>query len=219
MKKSLLALTLLALPALTLSAAASAAEGLSYNYLEGGYVASNLQDSPDADGWGIAGSAAIAPNFHLFGNYSTQELEVADIDIDNWRLGVGYNHELGARTDLLARVAYERFETDFQDFNGYSVEVGVRGALTPQVRRLCAGRLRRRQRLRRRFLRPRRRASEVQPELGPERRRQVRRQRHAVLRRPALHLLSVGFQATLSDDTAVPATRPSLPASHPLSPA
>ena len=132
MKKSLLALTLLALPALTLSAAASAAEGLSYNYLEGGYVASNLQDSPDADGWGVAGSAAIAPSFHLFGNYSTQELDNTDFDIENWRLGAGYNHELGARTDLLARVAYERYETDVRDFDGYSVEVGVRGALTPR---------------------------------------------------------------------------------------
>ena len=45
MKKSLLALTLLA----ALPFAASAAEGVSYNYVEGGYVASNLSDGlPDA---------------------------------------------------------------------------------------------------------------------------------------------------------------------------
>src|SRR5688500_16224051 len=60
MKKSLLALSLLS--ALTLSAAASAAEGVSYNYVEGGYTATNLKDAPDSDGWGLNGSVAIAPN-------------------------------------------------------------------------------------------------------------------------------------------------------------
>ena len=58
MKKSLLALTLLAAAPF----AASAAEGVSYNYVEGGYTATNLSDGlPDADGWGVKGSVAIAP--------------------------------------------------------------------------------------------------------------------------------------------------------------
>ena len=56
MKKSLLALTLLAAAPF----AASAAEGVSYNYVEGGYVASKIS-GPDADGWAIGGSGAIAP--------------------------------------------------------------------------------------------------------------------------------------------------------------
>lgn len=131
MKKSLLALALIAAPVLFATATASAAEGVSYNYLEGGYVTSNLQDSPDADGWAVGGSAAIAPNFHLFANFNSQEVDEADFDIDNWRLGVGYNHAISARSDLVTRVAYERYETRFQDFDGYSVEVGMRGALTP----------------------------------------------------------------------------------------
>lgn len=133
MKKSLLALSLLALPALLLSTNVSAAEGVSYDYLEAGYVASNLRNSPDTDGWGVGGSAAIAPNFQLFGSYSAQQVDGTDFDIDNWRLGVGYNHQISARTDLVTRVAYERYETSVQDFNGYSVEVGVRGALTPML--------------------------------------------------------------------------------------
>jgi len=133
MKKSLLALSLLAaLPVLGLSAAASAAEGVSYNYVEGGYIASKIS-GPDADGWAIGGSAAIAPNFHVFGNYSSQTVDNTNFDIDNWRLGVGYNHEISARMDLLTRVAYERYETSVQDFDGYSVEVGVRGAMTPML--------------------------------------------------------------------------------------
>ena len=53
MKKSLLALTLLA----ALPFAASAADGVSYNYVEGGYIAN---DALDSDGWAINGSGAIA---------------------------------------------------------------------------------------------------------------------------------------------------------------
>ena len=125
MKKSLLALTLLAAAPF----AASAAEGVSYNYVEGGYAASKIS-GPDADGWAIGGSGAIAPNFHVFGNYNSQKIDNTSFNIDNWRLGVGYNHEIGPKTDLLTRVAWERYETDIQNFNGYSVEAGVRSVLT-----------------------------------------------------------------------------------------
>ena len=72
MKKSLLALTLLA----ALPFAASAADGVSYNYVEAGYLATDLDNSStDADGWAINGSAAIAPNFHLFGGYAGQKTD------------------------------------------------------------------------------------------------------------------------------------------------
>ena len=127
-KKSLLALTLLA----ALPFAASAAEGLSYNYVEGGYVATN-SDLADADGWGLNGSGAISDNFHIFGGYTAQETEDFDVGIDQWRVGLGYNHPIASNTDLLARVAYENYEVDgFNvDVDGYSAEVGVRSALTP----------------------------------------------------------------------------------------
>lgn len=134
MKKSLLALSLIA----ALPFAASAADGISYNYVEGGYVATDT-DGLDADGWGIAGSGAIAPNFHVFGGYSGQKTDsfnigptrFSGVNIDQMRLGVGYNHEISPNLDLLTRVAYERFEDEFDNsLNGYSVEVGVRGAMT-----------------------------------------------------------------------------------------
>jgi Ax21 family sulfation-dependent quorum factor len=125
MKRSLLALTLLA----ALPFAASAAEGVSYNYLEGGYSATNT-DAGDADGFGVNGSVAIHPNFHVFGNYSNQEIEDTSIDFDQWRVGVGYNHTLSPAMDLVTRVAYEKFDAGSGlDFDGYSAEVGLRGAL------------------------------------------------------------------------------------------
>lgn len=127
-KHSLIALSLLA----ALPFAASAAEGVSYNYVEGGYAASDLGDGlPDADGFGVRGSVAFHPNFHVFGDYANQEFDDTNVDIDQWRLGVGYNHALTTNTDLLTRVAYEKFDLGSGvDGDDASVEVGARSALT-----------------------------------------------------------------------------------------
>ena len=137
MKKSLLALTLLA----ALPFAATAAEGVSWNYAEAGYAATN--SDADADGWALGGSVAIAPNFHLFGNYASQEIDNTSFDFDQLRLGVGYNREISPKADLVTRVAYEKFQGDDftvggvrfpgDDLDGYSAEVGVRAGLTPFV--------------------------------------------------------------------------------------
>ena len=134
MKRSLIALTLLA----ALPFAASAADGVSYTYVEGGYTATDT-DAGDADGWAIKGSGAIAPNFHLFGEYDKQEIDDTNFDVDHFRVGVGYNHGLTANTDLLTRVAYENYDAG-RDFAGrklkadvYSVEAGVRSSLTPNI--------------------------------------------------------------------------------------
>lgn len=141
MKKSLLALSLIA--AFAVSATASAAEGLSYNYVEGGYTATNLKDAPDSDGWGLNGSVAIAPNFHVFGGYNNQDLKDVDYGYDQWRVGIGYNHEVSQKVDLVTRVAYEKFKGDSfsvgevrfpgESLDGYSAEVGVRAAIIPHL--------------------------------------------------------------------------------------
>lgn len=151
MKRSLLALGLLA--ALPFAAAAQESSGLNYNYVEGGYVATNLDNDNgdiDADGFGGNASVALSDNFHLFGGYATQDTDTFDLfeggqrvntDIDQWRVGLGYNLPIASSTDLVARAAYEKFEVDdvtvdgqTYDINdgddGYSAEVGVRTAFT-----------------------------------------------------------------------------------------
>lgn len=143
MKRALLALTLAA----ALPFTASAAEGISYNYVEAGYAKTDAKSSfNDADGWAIAGSYAFLPNFHVFGGYSKQETDSFKVDgipglsysydLDNWNLGVGYNHELSKRVDLVTRIAYQESKADFgygasEKHKGGSVEVGVRGSLAP----------------------------------------------------------------------------------------
>lgn len=151
MKHTLLGLALLA----GLPFAASAQDsGLNYNYVEGGYIATKLDrdtGDTDADGAAINGSVALNPNFHLFAGYSRQSVDTmrfvagptVDADIDQWRVGVGYNLDIGGTTDLVARLAYERSKLDQTlDFgggvrdsgsdsdDGYSAEVGVRHGFT-----------------------------------------------------------------------------------------
>lgn len=130
MKRHILAFALAA----AMPFAASAADGIKYNYVQGGYVATNT-DTGDADGWGLEGSAALNQNFHLFGSFANQELkDFDDVDFDQWRAGIGYNRQVSQRMDLLTRVAYEKFDAgNGLDADGYSVEAGVRGAMTPML--------------------------------------------------------------------------------------
>ena len=130
MKKSLLALSLLALAPL----AASAADGVSYNYVEGGYVATNGSGNADADGWGLNGSVAVHPNFHLFADYSNQKIKHTSVDFDQWRVGGGYNRSISDRTDFVGQLAYEKLDAGAGiKAEGYSAEAGVRSMMTPNI--------------------------------------------------------------------------------------
>src|SRR5690606_41222490 len=70
----------------------------------------------------LKGSAALTPNFHLFGNFANQDLENSSVDFDQWRVGVGYNQqisrswlrseehtsELQSRENLVCRLLLEK---------------------------------------------------------------------------------------------------------------
>ena len=131
MKRSLIALALVA--ALPFAASAQDANsGLNYNYVQGSYVSTNT-DAGDADGWGLSGSVAVHPNVHLFGSYANQKIDGTSAGFDQWRVGAGYNKSISAKTDFVATVAYDKFDAGAGvDFDGYSVEGGVRSALAPK---------------------------------------------------------------------------------------
>ena len=132
--RQLLLALLVGLPASGVAATANAAEGLSYNYVQAGYAATDVDDG-EADGFAGEASFAIHPNFHVFGGYNNQEVDDSSVELENWRAGVGYNHPVSANTDLLTRVAYENYQADEVglDVDGWSAEVGVRSALTTQL--------------------------------------------------------------------------------------
>jgi len=126
MKRSLFLLAVLAAAPF----AASAADGISYNYVQGGYVATNPNNGgPNADGFGVDGSVAFHDNFHFFGGWQNQEFDNSNFDFDQYRFGIGYNRQIAPKLDLVTRVAYEKFDAGQAfDVDGYSTEVGVRGA-------------------------------------------------------------------------------------------
>lgn len=128
MKNSLLALGLLA----ALPFAASAAENINYNYVEGAYVATEADT--DADGWGLNGSYVFYPSFRVFAGYEKQKFDgPGNLDSNQWNLGVGYFYEINKNTDLVANVAYQNWDPEHlnQDFNGWSAEVGLNNSFGP----------------------------------------------------------------------------------------
>lgn len=122
---------------------AAVAGAPSYTYVEAGYVRTDIDEIGDGDGAGINGSVALNDMFHLFGGYSAQQGEDlgVDVDLDQFRAGVGFRHPISDRADLLVRAAYERQEAeasatiDGEDLrstaesDGFSIETGYRGYL------------------------------------------------------------------------------------------
>ena len=127
MKTSVLTLGLLTI----LPLAASATERLSYNYVEGDYVRTDLKDYdgnnfPSADGFGIKGSYAFSPNFHFYGLLNRQDFaRNYGGPFNEWQAGIGYNKEMDSTTDFLVRANYFEFNKSLRA-HGISVESGVR---------------------------------------------------------------------------------------------
>ncbi|RPE80236.1 outer membrane beta-barrel protein [Vulcaniibacterium tengchongense] len=127
--------------------AASAAEGVSYTYVEGGYAKIHYDerdlDNPEGDGGYIRGSVAISPSFNLFGSYAKVSEDYRlldeyklDVDLSRAEFGVGYRQEMGERLDFIAELAYQRLELEARlpgfgsgsdDAKGGRLAVGLRG--------------------------------------------------------------------------------------------
>lgn len=122
-----------------LSFSASAAQELSYSYLELDYINLDIDevgDSGDAlddldngDGWGVRGSYAFPSNWFAFANYSVTQADTSftddlnqsfnsDTDINRLDIGAGYHTPLNTRTDLVFRLAYTDYDADGFDFGG-----------------------------------------------------------------------------------------------------
>lgn len=132
MKKTLLALTLLA----ALPFAASAADSnLSYTYVDGGYA--NIDG--DADGAFLRGSYNFGQSgFYGFGEYAQVEIDNTNFDVGLSEVGLGYHYGVTAKTDLLGEVSYNNIDVDgLGDVDGHRASFGVRSALHPRFNALA----------------------------------------------------------------------------------
>ena len=138
-----IALLAVALCAALSSTVAVAADGISYNHVEAGYLKTDV--AGDASGWAANGSWAFHPNFHAFAGYASQNVDdVRRADFERWHLGIGYNREVSSNLDFVSRLSYHMVDFDNtpfafpppapapiaqKDANSFTIETGVRGAI------------------------------------------------------------------------------------------
>ena len=118
-------------------AAPAYSDGLNYTYVEGGYIATDIDDlDVDGDGLGIAGSAAIGSNWFVHGAYGNQDFD-AGVDLDQLEVGIGGHMPLMDQVDLVGTLSYINAEIDTPfgnvDDDGFGASVGLRGRIAPQV--------------------------------------------------------------------------------------
>lgn len=140
----------IAAAALLALAGTAQADGLSYNYAQVAYERVDIDDvDVDFDGFSVSGSWLLNEDFYVFGGYGEGETSSFSIGSASGRVGLesitaglGWRHGLNPRTDLNLGVAFERSKIRgkgaFDAFgsesdNGYSLSVGLRHLLIPQL--------------------------------------------------------------------------------------
>lgn len=109
-----------------------------YDYLSLGYSTVEFDDiNVDGDGFGIGGSYAINPDYHLFAGYDAAGLDFG-VDATAFGAGIGYNMGLSPVVDLIAQLSYQYVELDVPGFgsvddSGLGLGVGLRFAASPML--------------------------------------------------------------------------------------
>jgi hypothetical protein len=122
--------------ALFVFSATAAAEDLNYNFIQGSYGQIEVDDvDVDGDGFGIEGSVALTDRFHLFGGYTTADMDFG-VDLNQLEAGVGFNSPISETVDLIASLAYVSAEVEIPGFgstddSGYGLGLGLRAMVTP----------------------------------------------------------------------------------------
>lgn len=131
---------------------AASAQDRGFNYLEGGFITSFVNDvensgtitgigptaelETDAGGGGFIGGAwEFGGNVHIFGEFlsASQELEVrdgtdtfeGDFDVLRWRVGLGYAHAVSPTVDLYGRLSFDNAEFKNVKVAGFDLDADV----------------------------------------------------------------------------------------------
>ncbi|MGH8129612.1 MAG: outer membrane beta-barrel protein [Steroidobacteraceae bacterium] len=108
---------------------AAQAEGMSYSYIDLGYVETDIDNGPTADGFGVRGSVGFAENYFVFAEYTDQDLR--GVDIEQFAVGLGGHLGLSETLDLVGRFGYLDAEVSAggasASADGYLVSAGLRG--------------------------------------------------------------------------------------------
>lgn len=132
MFKKMLMASVLALPL------AAMADGLSYNYIQAGYVMADIDGGGDADGFGIGGAFLVNPAVFVQGAYSRIKLDGTDIEASTISGGLGFRHGLTETVDFTASANVVFAEVDAGSFGsdddtGYGLTAGIRALVMPAL--------------------------------------------------------------------------------------
>jgi len=112
--------------------AATADNGIQYNFVELRYVDLELDgSSADGDGFSIGGSYRLNGPYYIRGDY--QDAEIENINIDILELGVGYIFPQDNRIDLIAEINYTDADSDVFDDDGFLFTGGLRTYINPRL--------------------------------------------------------------------------------------
>ena len=124
--------------AVSVSAPVLADDGMSYNFIEGSYIDTEIDDGldVDGDGFGLSGSVELGSNYFLTASYSTQDFDFG-IDLDQKSIGFGGYMPLSDSIDLVGSLSYVDAEIDSRfggaDDDGFGLGVGLRAQVAPNV--------------------------------------------------------------------------------------
>ena len=108
---------------------AAQAEDMSYSYVDLGWLSTDIDNGPTADGFGLRGSIGFAENFFAFAEYSNQQ--VSGVDVDQYAVGLGGRFGISENVDLVGRAGYIKADASSGGFSidddGYLVSAGIRG--------------------------------------------------------------------------------------------
>lgn len=137
-------LFLSAAAALVVGGNALAAEGVSYNFAQGGLAVASLSNNGDSEsglGLGISGEAEVWKFLYGFVDISTVKYDDADLTFSPASLGVGAHMPLGA-VDAFAGLSLERVKVKVNpdgpgsfsnSDSGVGLTAGVRGVLAENI--------------------------------------------------------------------------------------
>jgi len=133
---------LLAAAALAGVSAVEAAD-LNYTFVQGGFSQVEVDGADDGDGLFLEGSLGFGTNWLAFAEYSTAEFDAgaADVDFDQFIVGLGGHFPLGADMDFVGKIGYldvsAEVNTPFgrvsADDTGYMLSGGVRGVVLERI--------------------------------------------------------------------------------------
>ncbi|MCR9259396.1 MAG: porin family protein [Pseudomonadaceae bacterium] len=124
--------------AVSVSAPVLADQSMNYNYIEGSYIDTEIDNGldVDGDGFGLSGSVELGSNYFLTASYSAQEFDFG-VDLDQKSIGFGGFMGLSDSVDLVGSINYVDAEIDTRfgsaDDSGFGLGVGLRARVAPNV--------------------------------------------------------------------------------------